>query len=172
MLVKPADSYRSSDWDCGKSVHNCSSVCRIHSELVSKSNQDFQETCQEQPNCWFPCRAQGVLIRQGEIYEKQGTVGDGGSRLRGLRAWVERLSVQQLCDYDPRPRDPHCAGRLCPGTGLRTNGEMARGLIKTPKSRLDSVWMNGWITAQSCNEMKGHRWSHLNLFFYKCTVRI
>lgn len=42
---------------------------------------------------------------------------------------MEQLSVQQLWDYDPRLEDPHCAGQLCPGSGLRTNGEIARGLI-------------------------------------------
>lgn len=139
-------------------VHKSSSKSVATLNWLTKTKPGHQQRL----ICWFSGRVQGVLIHQGEIYEKQGTVGDGAAGLaqRGLRVWVERLSAQQLWVYDPRPRDPHCAGQLCPGTGLTTNGEMARGLITTLKVVLNQCSsfslrsVNGLVKVQCWNAFR------------------
>lgn len=55
---------------------------------------------------------------------------------------MEQLSIQQLWNYDPRHRDSHCAGQLCLGSGLKTYEEMASGLITTPRSSSESVFLS------------------------------
>lgn len=92
---------------------------------------------------WFVGSQAGCRVFSstgGDLWEA-GNGGGWGSRLRGLRAWVEQLSIQQLWNYDPRPRDPYCANQLCPQSGLGTNGEMARGVIATHKISYESVFL-------------------------------